>query len=79
MYVKKELKSYKLSASQSGFFCRVCFSISEMNSGAEQPNLEMLGGFNFESPGTALTPRLDPAWLLKALVMLHYQFKNCQL
>lgn len=77
MYVKKELKSYKLGASQNGLFCRVCLSISEMNSGAEQPNLDKLGGFNFQSP--ALTPRLDPGWLIKALVMLHYQFKNCQL
>lgn len=41
-YGKEELKSYKLSASRSGFFLRVCLSISETNSAAEQPNLEML-------------------------------------
>lgn len=80
MYVKEELRS--LGASWSGFLCRVCLSISEMNSVAEQPNLEMLiltssgEGWPCIPPGTALTPGLDPAQLIKALVMLHYQFKE---
>lgn len=74
MYGKEELKSYKLGDSQSGFFFRVHLSISGMNSVAEQPNLEMLSGLN--TPGTALSPRLDPAQLIKATVILHYQLKE---
>lgn len=47
MYVKEELKSPGCQ------LCRVSLSISEMNSVAEQPNLEMLGGFNFQWRGLA--------------------------
>lgn len=64
MYGKEELKSYKLGASRSGFFFRLRLSISEMNTVAEQPNLEMLGGFNLQWRGLATASLQGQHWLL---------------